>query len=1057
MSHEMTHWLEKHNPDLWRSMNELVFETLREADEMDEVTRIENEIAHLDSKIKGKKHTADEARSEIMARACEDMLSMSENGKQLFNSLSETEQKTLVGRIKELIKNITDWIDRLLKDYKSTSYEAELMRGYKERLTELSKLWDKALENAKVASQVEMAQKYTTGKGDVKMAVKDDITLQDIKAIQSIGRKSINDFTSEDIKKTEAFARRYFKEMGVKSPFFRAWFGDWRANDTSLHIPTEIPQGVKLNISNHYAKNADTGWEIHVTETVEKESLSDSDKEKPYIQRLLSQIDTVLKRSILLDSAVSEPTSRNKKGSTAFMHYLYSVIEYNGNPFLAKIAVEEYNIDSEKRAYNVERIKMSALSRLQYDAMKASHRNSLASNADGISVADLFELVKTYDKKFHPKPVNEALLNEDGTPKVFYHGSNQQFYAFKNGQKNGWLGKGIYFAEEKAYAKTNGKNLSENYLSARNSFVVKGDSPSDAYSEIKEAFPEVNELTIKEVLEKHGYDSIIFKHWDFGHIVSVFSPTQIKSATDNIGTFDGSNSDIRFSLKKNNDGGLKNGAYSNSFVTDTLNGFGIQKIGDYLYVQKQVMKTLAEENFFTDAENRRRIEVNKDSGMVIEINKSGIDETFDNENYARVGKDVKITKLATIRRVPEIIKNGKVILDDIPNQYNPNDPNKRFAYIEHTLSVDGKEVTLRLDIKKSPQKNKFWVHRVLEIENASNLPASTIKDTEAGYAKADIGNNVSQPEQFVKKKFSLKEENNQKAIEYFGKTYSWAETGYLTPNGTKLDFSGRKDGASGGYRTVDHREILDIMGDFDSGTAAMIEFMEQGNIRIMPESNGINLSVEPTKEQYYALDDFISKNRGEVIVDFDDTNGNTIASIEYPKGTRSTKVISDMKQYFAEGRIPEISDVQRFRFSLKDDSSPYDYVGETERLQKENETLKGIIQDLKERISLSEEKVVSTNAVVAAARAIKKYANSNYDTVELGKKIKEVCEYVYSGKSNPDEVFGKSSDTNIVAQKEENVKKQEKFAIIHPTVDKNFIRHFAQQNSWFYAMLTIKH
>ena len=53
----------------------------------------------------------------------------------------------------------------------------------------------------------------------------DIITAKDIDNLRSIGRKSVNDFTSEDIKKAEPFARRYFKELGVKSPFFRAWFG----------------------------------------------------------------------------------------------------------------------------------------------------------------------------------------------------------------------------------------------------------------------------------------------------------------------------------------------------------------------------------------------------------------------------------------------------------------------------------------------------------------------------------------------------------------------------------------------------------------------------------------------------------------------------------------------------------------------------------------------------------------------------------------------------------------------------------------------------------------
>ena len=131
-------------------------------------------------------------------------------------------------------------------------------------------------------------------------------------------------------------------------------------------------------------------------------------------------------------------------------------------------------------------------------------------------------------------------------------------------------------------------------------------------------------------------------------------------------------------------------------------------------------------------------------------------------------------------------------------------------------------------------------------------------------------------------KYSLKEYSDQEkrdhrkeAIAYFGKTYNWNETGYLTPAGTKLDFSGRHEGGPGGYRTVDHRDIRDAIGEDYGGddySGSMVQFMSEGNIRISPESGGINLSVEPTKSQLDALSDFISKNRGEVILDLDTTD-----------------------------------------------------------------------------------------------------------------------------------------------------------------------------------------
>ena len=54
-----------------------------------------------------------------------------------------------------------------------------------------------------------------------------------------------------------------------------------------------------------------------------------------------------------------------------------------------------------------------------------------------------------------------------------------------------------------------------------------------------------------------------------------------------------------------------------------------------------------------------------------------------------------------------------------------------------------------------------------------------------------------------------------------------------------LDFSGRHEGANGGYRTVDHREIGDALGEEYGGedySGAMVRFIGEGNIRVSPES-----------------------------------------------------------------------------------------------------------------------------------------------------------------------------------------------------------------------------
>ena len=171
------------------------------------------------------------------------------------------------------------------------------------------------------------------------------------------------------------------------------------------------------------------------------------------------------------------------------------------------------------------------------------------------------------------------------------------------------------------------------------------------------------------------------------------------------------------------------------------------------------------------------------------------------------------------------------------------------------------------------------------------------------------------------------QENDKTALAYFGRTYKWSETGYVLLNGARLDFSGRHEGGSGGYRSVDHRDIIDALGeDYGGGdyTGGMVRFMQEGNIRISPESGGINLAVMPTKAQMDSLSDFISKERGEVILDIDDASGNTISSTEYPRGTHANKVLQDIRNYFNDGTLPEVSNapsVSQFRYSVAEDVS----------------------------------------------------------------------------------------------------------------------------------------
>ena len=224
---------------------------------------------------------------------------------------------------------------------------------------------------------------------------------------------------------------------------------------------------------------------------------------------------------------------------------------------------------------------------------------------------------------------------------------------------------------------------------------------------------------------------------------------------------------------------------------------------------------------------------------------------------------------------------------------------------------------------------KSYLYDLLDIEkkkviSAASFSAETHSEVFAPKPSTD---SISASGEKVNGKFSLKaysdvekKQHVKDAKAFFGRTYKWAETGYITTDGARLDFSGKHEGGPGGYRTVDHRDIRDALGDDYGGddySGAMVQFMGEGNIRISPESGGINLSVMPTKAQMDTLSDFISKERGEVVLDLDDTNGVTLSSTEYPRGTHSSKVLNDIKAFFETGAVPQVSELGRFRYQLK--------------------------------------------------------------------------------------------------------------------------------------------
>lgn len=146
------------------------------------------------------------------------------------------------------------------------------------------------------------------------------------------------------------------------------------------------------------------------------------------------------------------------------------------------------------------------------------------------------------DWQNHPERASKV-VNADGTPKVVYHGTNAAFNTFR--QENGVY----FFSESRDYAESmaeerDGTRVVEAYLSIRNPLYVR-------MQERSFTDPTQEARYIRQA-KSEGRDGVVFVLDSGNELVddtfyAAFMPEQIKSATDNVGTFDRNNPDIRYS------------------------------------------------------------------------------------------------------------------------------------------------------------------------------------------------------------------------------------------------------------------------------------------------------------------------------------------------------------------------------------------------------------------------------------------------------------------------------------------------------------------------------
>ena len=835
-----------------------ITETIRNSGDENAEQYVKDKTAELLGLLKGldgydydaRRKAIREANRKLGEDLDEDRLNEEQVGNGMFElitsdeavrALAESDAKTgdnFVQKLKEALEAVVQRIRNAAARYGVA--EARALVKAEEALAKFSEVANEAIRLADQARQSSTAHRAVSDQGagisdqsDNRFMIREDydqkITLDDIKKVQRLfpNRKNINSFTQREIDATAKWAYRFYKLMGPKSPFFQAWFGDWRAHDTSKENLSYV---VKLGYAEkgiikkdpRTVKNKDSGFKIIIDDTVfdDSEHYSNINRDKKQIFQLLSRIDEIAeKATYLYTETIDINKSKNKKGSAVFMHYLYCPVTFNDAPFIAKLEVEEYSTDGKTTAYNLQRIKMSDFQRAGFLSLLEENQENYALQTDALTVAQLYGFVKKYDKDFKPgREVSPAVLNEDGTPKMFWHGTrSEDFDSFdpaRIGQNYGGYnvsGGGFDFTSSERRARlwgakakgTGNVRVFPVYLSAQKTFYsYKGKVDPELYELLPDTLTEAqkeeamefgatfhkvldeNGINFAEAIKKYGYDS--YAQYPGDENVSVYSANQIKSAetgTDraNIGTFSRYENNMRFMARESED--------SLRQERDRLNEEQTE-----LNKKVEALKASDEYNSLFD-----RV-VKQEDGALEELvrwsNESGLNDA--------------------VRKQTE---NGKRI-ETLNNQ------------------IDS-----------------------LYSENAARNEQEAIK--KSGLSEGDYFRKA--------------------AVKEFGYTPYFYDAGYLLPNGKLPNFSGEK-GQHFGVRGEDHRGIGVIFDD-TSGTDAMIRFMNQGNIRVMASTPGLDIysGAEPTSEQYVTIRRMAQESaqsyydgRGRFIVDFSDESGKVV-------------------------------------------------------------------------------------------------------------------------------------------------------------------------------------
>ena len=375
----------------------------------------------------------------------------------------------------------------------------------------------------------------------------------------------------------------------VRTKAFKEWFGDWekaaRIGKLRRSEPVEIT-GNEIAPSEdlkEYKKNAleygkslrgaytneDTGEVIDLTGGNKRggirEIMQHDYKDREHLQSIAA-IPQIIEKSVFVDELPNED-KQHYPDVKSFRYYVCG-LKIGGTDYTVKAVVAEQNNGNRYYDHRLTDIEKGKLLSIVPTIQKAGIDGSLPNSA--YKDKRLFSILQTNSSK---------VVDENGEPRVVYHQTNSTVWINRETGENyedlnwqdkdywqneasqeewedAWEEQDFYTFDHTSHGRRSVEMPAFFFAPEYDEYHEYGDRTIAAFLNIKNpainpdienrgVYDDAGEKAMQKLIDA-GYDGFIREYEGEIEEINAFYPNQIKSAKENVGTFDASNNDIRY-------------------------------------------------------------------------------------------------------------------------------------------------------------------------------------------------------------------------------------------------------------------------------------------------------------------------------------------------------------------------------------------------------------------------------------------------------------------------------------------------------------------------------